>query len=271
MSEIITDSKNKSYAIGINFSIADIETKIKNAIELQTHRPIVIKHNHYVSKTHTDNTIKSIDEYTRQHKSFLLSDFTEKDIMQISTMSEGYFIVNQCRIPVLNGNLLLNQWITRYAKIDRVKMTVEQIKQSRKDSQKRYVQKQKDIAEGLIEKEDTNTEITFTSMTSIFRDYARAKSTMVKRIITAKRISEISQYIPDMFFEDCLYRPIVKKTFYKNIIDMCTLPFEHEMSNRVFVKTQDVYNKHYIPEMLTLRTNYGQIYQYTEKGLIPIQ
>ncbi len=252
--------------------IDNIQTKISNALALHQSRPIVIKRHYYIAKTHTDTIKRTIDEYTRQKKSFLLSDFSEKDIMQIMSTNEGFITVNNCKIPILNGSLLLNQWVTRYVKIERVKRTIEEIKQSKKDTQKRYREKQKDIAKGLIQREDNNNEITFTSMTSIFRDYGHTKNTMYRRIVTAQRIEPLSLYIPDMFFEDCMLRPLVKRdASFTNIIDMCTLPFEHEMSNRVFVKTQDVRNKHYVPEMLTLRTNYGQIYQYTEKGLIPIQ
>jgi len=240
---------------------------INEAIELHKHRPIKTKR-HYIYEKEPIRSMMTIETYIRQHKTFSLKDFTVSDIKQISLMIEGYFIVNNCKIPVCNGTLMLNQLTSRFHNTySRVKLTVDEIKQSRKDSQKRYVKRQKDISKGIIDKDEKDSSITFTSHTSIFRDYAKKqKAYSVKRLITAKRDNEY-MYIPDMFYEEC-NRPIVKKTSYQNIIDMCSLPFEHEMINRVFVTTQNNYNKHYQEIPLYLKSNDGTLYQYGKNNVL---
>ncbi len=211
--------------------------------------------------------IKSIEAYIREHKTFLLSDFSDKDITQISTMSEGFFIVNNCKIPVLNGSLLMNQWITRNNRQPkREKLTTEEINEHKKLSHKRYVDKQKLIKSGLMDIEDKPiSEITFTSMTSIFRDYQKSKSNTVKRIITAKHEDKISLYIPDMFFSECFFRPMIQKVSNNNALSDI-----NKMSNRVYVTMCDKYNKHYVPMELTLKSNNGQSFRYNDKNILEL-
>ena len=245
----------------------EIEAQIKNAIKIHENRPKRTK-KHYIHEKEPIRRSMTIETYTRQHKTFSLSDFSVSDVKQIMSMYEGFFILNNCKIPVLNGSLQLNQLSSRFHKpYGRVKLTVDEVKQSRKDSQKRYVKRQKDISKGIIDKDEKDSSITFTSHTSIFRDYAKKqKAYSVKRLITAKRDNEY-MYIPDMFYEEC-NRPIVKKTSYQNIIDMCSLPFEHEMINRVFVTTQNNYNKHYQEIPLYLKSNDGTLYQYGKNNVL---
>jgi len=244
----------------------EIETQIKNALEIHGNRPIRIK-KHYAVKPLRDNRpIMTIEHYISAHKRLSLSDFTTKDISQISAMNEGFFIVNNCKIPVKNGALLLNQWTSRYAyRIKTIKQTIEQKKISNKISH----QKHRDLVKSGNLEEAIDDHITFTSMTSIFHDFnqhGNNKNT-IKRNITATHIEQSSLYIPDMFFEDC-HRPIVKMTSLNNYSGNEGIDDnEKPISVKMFVTIQDKYNKHYEAQPLYLRADNGTLYQYTDSGL----
>lgn len=133
--------------------------------------------------------IRTIDEYLKAKKRFTEASFTPTDKHQIESTTEGFIIINNCKIPIKNGTLNMTQWTNRHEKPERVKLTEEQKKANRKASNKKQYDKRKLIVADIEEK--PNMELTSINMPSIFRDFRPVKpiDDRPKRIITAKHLS----------------------------------------------------------------------------------
>ena len=86
--------------------------------------------------------VRTIDEYCKAKKRLSVENFTEADIEQIKNTTEGFFVVNNCKIPVKNGTLDLTQWINKHEKTI-IPLTIEQKAVNKKASQKAYRLRQK--------------------------------------------------------------------------------------------------------------------------------
>jgi len=132
--------------------------------------------------------VRTIDEYCKAKKRLSVENFTSQDIEMIKNTTEGFFVVNNCKIPVKNGTLDLTQWINKHEKTT-VPLTEDQKKEHKKASQKAYRLRQKAKLLNPIEEIELNHDITSLNMPHIFRDYTEKHKASVcaKRLITAKR------------------------------------------------------------------------------------
>lgn len=251
-----------------------IQKTICEAIELHRLKPMRIKTvRHYRDVRDNANVpLRTIEEYTKAKKRFALDNFNSDMVRIISQTVKGYITVNNCKIPVKNGALDLTQWISYKHEKTIIGLSSAEKKASKSNSQKKHREKLKAINSGLMEIEDKPlAEMTYANSQNIFHTIVHdGKTHTVKRIITAIRNIQ-NLYIPDMFFEECVKRPLVKNIFMttesqtvdkkKNIYQETLKDFE--------IRTERE-NKHYEPMPLYLIDVSGQKWLYGEKGLIPI-
>jgi hypothetical protein len=130
--------------------------------------------------------IRTIEEYVKAKKRFSSANFTQTDRQQIESISEGFFVVNNCKVPVKDGALLINQWINKHERTI-VPLTDAQKIANKKESQKRSREKTKTKRLNPIETVELSHDMTCINMPNLFRDYGAKRTLTVsaKRRITA--------------------------------------------------------------------------------------
>ena len=133
--------------------------------------------------------LRTIEEYIKAKKRFSSANFTMNDKQQIESTTEGFIIINNCKLPIKNGVLDLRIWINKHEKTT-VPLTEDQKKEHKKAAQKAWRIRQKAKLLNPVEEKELSHDITSLNMPNIFRDYKTDKqktSICSKRLITAKR------------------------------------------------------------------------------------
>ncbi len=164
------------------------------------------------------HNIRTIEEYITAKKRLSVTFFTPEDIKQITAMSnDEFFIINYCKIPIKNGTLDLTQWTQKRKAKRPVKiLTIEEKRELRNNKQRDYRHKQNVLKNApILEIPETKTQYNISEIFHLFRcDKLKYDNTYGKRLITAKHEREIQNfYIPDMFYEECYFRPMLSPLY----------------------------------------------------------
>lgn len=222
---------------------------------------------------------RTIQEYCAAKKRLSINNFGKTDVTQIESMMDNeYFIVNNVKIPIKAGTLDLTKFDEKPLELIKPR-TKEEKKIASKISQKRYRDKQRKIAMGLLEVEEKpDKEMTTINMPFIFRTYGidekKKSSDSPKRQITGIRLIEkpkvhYGQY-KAKYGANIPIQQLLKTTNYLRDLAKDKGEKSKKGEYKTLMTLTEKVNKHYKTLGLFLKADNGKRYQYTEKGLIPV-